>query len=148
MPALDAWQPGHRTSNLLRSAGGLLLVSALISGLLNFPSTCDCGAEMPHPHSLFLLADHHHHLDGSVENVGHAHGGPAMQQAKIALRGLVAQASTPEGVSGEQISLTIEAFGMAAWSGTSEPLAWPLQSSLTRIGEPPEPPPPRSPVIA
>jgi hypothetical protein len=99
---------------------------------------------MPHPHSLFLLADHHHHHDGSIVNDEHEHGEPALHQAEVAVRGPVVQSATPEGVAGEQISLTIEEFGSAAWSGASEPFFWPLHLPLTGIGEPPDPPPPRA----
>jgi len=96
---------------------------------------------MPHPHSLFLLADHHHHHDGTIEV---EHGDAALKE--IATRGVVVQSSTPEGGSGEQISLAIEEFGAAASAGTSELFVWPLHLPLTGIGEPPEPPPPRSPI--
>jgi len=99
---------------------------------------------MPHPHSLFLLIDHHHQHDGSIEDDEHQHGEAALRQGEIAGRGPVVQASTPEGVSGEQIGLTIEEFGAGAWSGASDPFVWPLHLPLAGIGEPPEPPPPRS----
>jgi hypothetical protein len=101
---------------------------------------------MPHPHSLFLLADHHHHHDGTIEDDGHEHeyGEPASHQAEIAKRGPVVQAATPDGVAGEQISLALEEFGSAASSGVSEPFVWPLHLPLAGIGEPPEPPPPRA----
>jgi len=150
VPALYAWQPGQRTNTLSRSAGGLLLVSALITGLLNFPSTCHCGAEIPHPHSLFLLAEHHHHHDGTIEDVddeqGHVHGTVAPRPRELAARGPIAQAATPEGVAGEQISLAIEELAPAARSGVSERFVWPLHFPLAGTGEPPEPPPPRSPI--
>jgi len=97
---------------------------------------------MPHPHSLFLLADHHHHHhDGTIED---EHGDVALKE--IATRGLVVQSSTTEGGSGEQISFALEEFGAAAWAGTSETFAWPLHLRLSGIGEPPELPPPRSPI--
>lgn len=99
---------------------------------------------MPHPHSLFLLADHHHHHDGSIVNDDQEHGEPVLHQAEVAVRGPVVQSAIPEGVAGEQISLTIEEFGSAAWSGASEPFFWPLHFPLTGIGEPPDPPPPRA----
>lgn len=30
------------------------------------PTTCDCGAGVPHGHSLFILQGHHHGPDGAV----------------------------------------------------------------------------------
>jgi hypothetical protein len=101
---------------------------------------------MPHPHSLFLLADHHHEHDGSLDEHEHEHehGAAASRQGEVAGRGPVVQSVTPEGAFGEQISLAIEECGAAARTGVSEPLIWPLDVPLASIGEAPEPPPPRS----
>jgi hypothetical protein len=41
-------------------AGGLLIVSLVIGGLLSVPTRCTCGAERPHEHSLFTLPGHWH----------------------------------------------------------------------------------------
>lgn len=55
----------------------LLLPALLISSLLSFPSTCRCGAELPHTHSIFGLAGHSHGATGadatSVGDPGHPH---------------------------------------------------------------------------
>ena len=59
----------------------LLLPALLISSLLSFPSSCRCGAELPHVHGLFSLAGHSHTGTGtgtgadasSVGDPGHPH---------------------------------------------------------------------------
>jgi hypothetical protein len=100
---------------------------------------------MPHPHSLFLLADHHHHHDGSLDDEHeHEQGAAENRQSEIAGRKPIAQAATEEGAFGEQISLTVGEFGAAARTGASEPFIWLLHLPLTSRGEPPDPPPPRS----
>ncbi len=45
-----------------RWSSTITLVAVLVSGfaLLLFPTVCTCGAEMPHPHTLFELPGHHH----------------------------------------------------------------------------------------
>lgn len=59
--------------HLLGRSGSLLLTVALLAGLLNFPVTCACGAAVPHGHSLFQLAGHHHHGPADAHDHGHAH---------------------------------------------------------------------------
>lgn len=44
-----------------------LRVAAVLAALfaaVAVPTTCQCGAELPHPHSLFDLPGHHHYLGG------------------------------------------------------------------------------------
>lgn len=36
----------------------------IVAGLVATPANCACGARMPHTHSLFMLAGHHHTSDG------------------------------------------------------------------------------------
>lgn len=38
----------------------LVLALGLVLSLLTFPTTCRCGAELPHEHVLFALPGHHH----------------------------------------------------------------------------------------
>jgi hypothetical protein len=68
----------------------LIMPIALIVGMLSFPATCQCGAEIPHDHSLFMLAGHshipgaHHHSNdhGASESPRRAsvtYDGPTVQ---------------------------------------------------------------------
>jgi hypothetical protein len=41
-------------------SASVALPALLVVGLLSFPSSCACGAVMPHDHSLFVLSAHHH----------------------------------------------------------------------------------------
>jgi hypothetical protein len=146
VPTVRAFYPWHLSSNTCRSASGLILVLALISGLLNFPSTCQCGAELPHPHSLFLLADHHHSPDGETESSEHDHpehanGSPL--QAEFAEPGPIVQGAVPEGVAGDQIGLVLSGATLQAWTGELASAGWRLKLPIPTIGEPPDLPPPR-----
>jgi hypothetical protein len=146
VPTVRAFYPWHLSSNTCRSASGLILVLALISGLLNFPSTCQCGAELPHPHSLFLLADHHHSPDGETETPAQRHSGRArlnLPQTEIAGPGLVVQSAAPDGVAGNEIGLLLARLATRLWPGAMIIAGWQLNLPIPTIGEPPEPPPPR-----
>jgi hypothetical protein len=52
-------------------AGSSLVPAFLVVGLLSFPSSCQCGAALPHDHSLFALASHSH---VHPPTGGHHHG--------------------------------------------------------------------------
>lgn len=41
-------------------AGGLLIVSLIIGGLVSVPTVCACGSAYPHEHTLFSLPGHWH----------------------------------------------------------------------------------------
>ena len=48
----------------VRATGRLSLSALVVSamfGLLSVPTTCACGTDIPHGHSLFELTGHHHH---------------------------------------------------------------------------------------
>jgi hypothetical protein len=62
-------------------AGGLLLVSLVIGGLLSVPTRCTCGAESPHEHSIFTLRSHWHSPydhDPSAEIIRVRYDGPTL----------------------------------------------------------------------
>lgn len=42
------------------AASTLIVPTALVAGMLSFPTTCTCGADYPHEHPLFGIAGHHH----------------------------------------------------------------------------------------
>jgi len=147
VPTVRAFQSRHLSSNTCRSAGGLILVLALVAGLLNFPSTCQCGAEVPHPHSLFLLADHHHSQDGVIEAPEQQHAGYAdvsLPQTEHAGPGPVVQGAVPEGVAGDEISLALAGRVPRAWPPTQSFAIWQLVLPIPANAEPPDHPPPRA----
>jgi len=37
-----------------------IVPTALVAGMLSFPTTCQCGADQPHSHSIFEMRGHHH----------------------------------------------------------------------------------------
>lgn len=51
------------TQRLSNSILGILLLLSTIAGLLNFPITCQCGAPLPHEHSLFMVNQHRHQVE-------------------------------------------------------------------------------------
>lgn len=58
---LGPWPQGRRAQVPLCSVTSrLILALGLVLGLLTFPTTCRCGAELPHEHVLFELPGHHH----------------------------------------------------------------------------------------
>jgi hypothetical protein len=62
----------------------LIIPIALIAGMLSFPSTCQCGAVLPHDHSLFMLAGHSHlsgahHHDHAARKASASYDGPTFQ---------------------------------------------------------------------
>lgn len=64
------------------AALGTLLAGLVVLGLLHFPATCRCGADLPHTHSLFQLAGHHHdHRAHAHAPHAHNQSTPAMQAA-------------------------------------------------------------------
>lgn len=42
------------------AAGTLIVPTALVAGMMTFPTTCTCGADYPHDHPLYGIAGHHH----------------------------------------------------------------------------------------
>jgi len=123
----------------VRAPRGLrvVLTFALLCGLLTFPTTCQCGDALPHPHVLFLLPNHYH-------------GGPlAAPAAGHQVHGPLATASGPQ----LQAPAVTPAFGEALAAALA--LAWLLRrrdqlsvlfdSLLMGHGRSvtPDPPPPR-----
>lgn len=50
-----------RPITILRSsAASVLVLPLIVAGLLSSPTSCLCGADVPHSHSLFTLRGHHH----------------------------------------------------------------------------------------
>jgi hypothetical protein len=41
-------------------ASTAIVPTALVAGMLSFPTTCQCGADQPHGHSIFEMRDHYH----------------------------------------------------------------------------------------
>lgn len=146
MPTYRAFPAGHSSSKTYRSAGGLILVLALITGLLNFPSVCHCGAELPHPHSLFLLADHHHSPDGEIESSAHDNT-PDTESSPPATRaigpGPFVQGAGSEGGTGIEIGFALTGMLLPAWSGALTFAGWHFTLPIPTTAEPPELPPPR-----
>ncbi len=127
-------------------AGHLVIVLLLITGLLNFPSVCDCGAELPHAHSLFILADHDHAPNGDIVVY-------PMQQALDASAQAVASAPSPnapviqgpsdEFIGGGPIGLSLSTFGPTGTLGSRTTLGWPVRGLNLGVSVAPESPPPR-----
>lgn len=148
MPTFRAPHSGQLSSNTCRSAGGLILVLALVTGLLNFPTICHCGAELPHPHSLFVLADHHHSPDGEIEITRHDDAvqpdGGNLPYTQAAGPGPFVQSAGDEGTFGDQIGFAVGNVSLSAGPGGITFAIWQLKFPIPVIGEPPEPPPPRA----
>lgn len=49
-----------------QSVAGICLALLLVGGLVSMPTSCDCGAGIPHGHSLFILGGHYHSAEGAV----------------------------------------------------------------------------------
>jgi hypothetical protein len=48
-------------ASLIRLLASTAIVpTALVAGMLSFPTTCQCGADHPHEHSIFEMPGHHH----------------------------------------------------------------------------------------
>lgn len=66
-------------TKLLHSTAALLLILIVLAGLLSFPTSCGCGIDLPHEHSLFLVNQHRHqealpseqHPADSLAHAGH-----------------------------------------------------------------------------
>jgi hypothetical protein len=48
-------------ASLIRLLASTAIVpTALVAGMLSFPTTCQCGTDHPHEHSIFEMPGHHH----------------------------------------------------------------------------------------
>jgi hypothetical protein len=125
---------------------GTAVMLTLVIGLLNFPSMGFSGAEIPHAHSLFMLADHHHDSDGEIDFTQHddTHDAAEMPGAtNSATSGPVVHDATPEFVEGGPVGLFLTSLIVLARKVLMTPVA--LQENLPARGQflTPEPPPPR-----
>lgn len=123
---------------------GLLAVLFLVFGMLNFPSTCDCGAELPHAHSLFILGDHYHSPDGEIDTTPKPHSSDATSSATHAdwtPGGPTLQGPSSEFIGGGPIglSLTTVSTGSGLTSGLSVDFRHSIPSGETTTPEPPPP---------
>lgn len=95
---------------------GTLLAGLVITGLLHFPSSCTCGAQLPHTHSLFQLAGHHHdyraHAGGAqtgaaaLNRTGPMPDGPIVVQSgnsEVKIGFFITAASGAGGVAGRPL---------------------------------------------
>ena len=85
---------------------GTLLAGLVVAGLLHFPASCRCGADMPHSHSLFQLASRHHdHRSHAHAPHDHNQGQPPARAA--APRDIDGPVVTTPGSSGSETSALI-----------------------------------------
>lgn len=119
------------------SVSGLLVLPFLLVGLLNFPTSCLCGAEMPHSHSLFMLGGHHHGHSHRDDATGHEH-----TQASVGQQG--PQLHTPAMITSPGKHTAALLGQTADWTGQSTMYRPPWSFSLLADGQvlTPEPPPP------
>lgn len=65
---------------------GLILALALVLSLLSFPTSCRCGAALPHEHALFELPGHNHRGQPAAGTVGTTdardYNGPVLRSAE------------------------------------------------------------------
>jgi hypothetical protein len=131
----------------LRVLTGTSLVPAfLVVGLLSVPASCQCGAALPHDHSLFVLASHtHNHVPDGRQ---HVHGPapatkPPAQRAATELRvpGPALQLAT-DVTAGQPRALCLPLVTFLAHDVVAHV---PLADSIVVTGmmEPPESPPPQ-----
>jgi hypothetical protein len=125
----------------------LIILSMMVIGLLNFPSMTRSGAELPHAHSLFMLAHHHHEHDGEVD-LSSPHAAIDTNASRPAAVGPGSRpslsGSDAEFVGGGPINLAL--FNLAASNSSfpSSGLARSLTLAPAGRDERPEVPPPRN----
>ena len=110
-PATTAGEIGNASPMLrlpvvMSTTLGTLLAGLVVAGLLHFPATCRCGADLPHSHSLFQLAGRHHdHRSHAHAPHDHSQGQPpARAGAPLDIDGPVV---TTPGSSGSETSALI-----------------------------------------
>ncbi|MCM8747793.1 hypothetical protein NET02_01380 [Thermomicrobiaceae bacterium CFH 74404] len=68
------------------TGAGLVLALALVLSLLSFPTSCRCGASLPHEHVLFDLPGHYHRGHPAAGTVGttdaNDYNGPLLRAAE------------------------------------------------------------------
>ncbi len=147
MPFKRATQTWHRTQRPPISVGNFLILVTLLTGLLNFPSMSTSGAELSHPHSLFMLAHHHHDHDGEIDDVAdhHTSSHPDINPpvASSASDGPVLQQPAAEFVGGGPIGLTLGRPTDHGISRSSNDTEFIIERSPAGLTDQPETPPPR-----
>ena len=140
----------HRMRRLKRSrrptAGMIILLVLLLTGLLNFPSVCNCGAELPHAHSLFMLADHHHTSDGELDRTppGDRPDASATSIAtNTATSGPILQGPADEFAGGGPIGLSLAMTMGAHLQGLIMTTEWLNPNQGLGVTVAPESPPPQ-----
>ena len=66
-----------RPSRFDCSFAGVCVALLLVGGLITVPTTCECGADVSHGHSLFEMPGHHHELEHVNQDEGHNRQGIA-----------------------------------------------------------------------
>lgn len=126
-----------------RSAAGLCVALLLVAGLVSVPTSCDCGAGVPHGHSLFILAGHHHSSQGAIFGsqsgpVDHEHGHHTQESPSVEpqLMGRIMH-------SADRVAVAMPLF--EATASTWQRISHQPYSELAADGRTvsPEPPPPR-----
>ncbi|HYI15034.1 MAG TPA: hypothetical protein VEX37_06565 [Thermomicrobiales bacterium] len=69
-------------------ASTAIIPTALVAGMLSFPTTCQCGADRPHEHSIFEMPGHHHGEQRTT------HGGPDIELIRASTDGVTVQTPT------------------------------------------------------
>lgn len=120
-------------------ASGVSIVTVL--GLLAAPTDCACGIGMPHAHSLFMLAGHHHSASGKHMNLNMQRGTSDRVQAARSESGPRVTAIT--GHRSHQIAYVPAAFQSITrhWRRLKRRFLWSLLSKGRT--KPPDPPPPK-----
>jgi hypothetical protein len=117
------------------AAGTLIVPATLVTGLLTFPTTCTCGAEQPHEHSIFGIADHHHGGQ-HVRN-----DGPHGEAIRVETQGVTLQ--TPTGTAAPALTAVhqdaVRLLSLPQASTPNETIQTPSGRSTT-----PDVPPPRA----
>jgi hypothetical protein len=116
-------------------AAGLSLTLLLVLGLMTFPTTCRCGADLPHQHGLFELPGHHH--GDAAPLVGYGTSGNHDLERPVV--------RAPEG-SGANTQVSAATVQSLSYPPVRWPQRSPLSSSLVPDGRSvvPDPPPPRA----
>lgn len=147
MPFRNASSKLHGTRRRPMTAGRILIRLALLMGLLNFPAMSASGAELSHPHSLFMLGHHHHDHDGETKFTSDHHdadnSGMSQSFGVSSNGGPMMQGPAEEFVGGNPIGLTLSSSLSAELLGVTISPSLALFQLPTGESGKPEIPPPR-----
>ena len=121
----------------------LYTLVALCLGLLSFPSISTSGAEIPHPHSVFALASHHHDHDGEIAWTPPAPKRVTDSADQTAYTGPSMQPTIPEFVNGDPVGPALSGIVSPTLAGSLTPMVQPPCQATITERQAPEPPPPR-----